>query len=107
MKVPYVDIAEQFLEIEQAVMSSVHHVLSSGKYILGEQVSLFEQQFSTFCDVKFSFGVANGTDALIIAMKALDLASSLNKKRLYTSEIEEVKLAWEKKREKKKNRVII
>ena len=37
-----------------------------------------------------------------IAMKALDLASSLDEKRLYTSEIEEIKLAWERKIEKKK-----
>lgn len=73
MKVPYVDIANQFFDIEQEVMSAVHQVLSSGKYILGEQVAKFEQQFAEFCDVEFAFGVANGTDALVLAMKALDI----------------------------------
>jgi dTDP-4-amino-4,6-dideoxygalactose transaminase len=71
MKVPYVDIAEQFFEIEDQVMLAIQKVLSSGKYIMSEQVSLFEKNFREFCQCKYSFGVANGTDALIIAMKAL------------------------------------
>ena len=43
MKVPYVDIAEQFFEIENQVMLAIQKVLSSGKYILSEQVLLFEK----------------------------------------------------------------
>jgi len=75
MKVPYVDIAEQFFEIEDQVMSAIQKVLSSGKYILNEQVSTFEDSFRQFCHCEYAFGVANGTDALVLAMKALDIDS--------------------------------
>jgi dTDP-4-amino-4,6-dideoxygalactose transaminase len=73
MKVPYVDIAEQFFEIEDQVMSAIKNVLSSGKYILNGQVSAFEENFRKFCHCDYAFGVANGTDALILAMKALGI----------------------------------
>jgi dTDP-4-amino-4,6-dideoxygalactose transaminase len=75
MKVPYVDIAEQFFEIEEQVMSAIQKVLSSGKYILNEQVSSFEESFRQFCHCEYAFGVANGTDALILAMKALGIGA--------------------------------
>lgn len=73
MRVPYVDIAEQFHEIEDDIMSAVKQVLTSGKYILGSQVEQFERSFAKLCQTKYAFGVANGTDALIIAMKALNI----------------------------------
>jgi len=73
MKVPYVDLSHQFSDVEEDMMSAIHHVLSSGKYILGEQVKQFEHKFADYCGTKYAFGVANGTDALVIAMKALNI----------------------------------
>lgn len=73
MKVPYVDIAQQFLDIETSVMSAIHNVLTSGKYILSEQVEQFENTFKAYCGAEYAFGVANGTDALVLAMKALNI----------------------------------
>lgn len=48
-------------------------VLNSGWYILGEQVKKFEQAFSAYCNTRYCIGVANGLDALILSLKALDL----------------------------------
>ncbi|MBC6491724.1 aminotransferase [Flavihumibacter stibioxidans] len=48
-------------------------VLKSGWYILGEQVKNFEQAFSAYCNTRYCIGVANGLDALILSLKALDL----------------------------------
>lgn len=73
MRVPYVEIAKQFEDIDSDVVNAITNVLASGKYILGEQVALFERQFAHLCGVKHAIGVANGTDALVIAMKALGI----------------------------------
>lgn len=49
---------------------AIHRVIDSGWYLLGEEISKFESEFATFCDVKYAIGVANGLDALIISLKA-------------------------------------
>ncbi len=48
-------------------------VLESGWYVLGKEVKNFENDFASFCNVKYSVGVANGLDALVIALKSLDM----------------------------------
>jgi len=47
--------------------------LDSGWYVLGDQVLKFEEEFANYCGVKYAIGVANGLDALVLALKALDL----------------------------------
>ena len=44
-----------------------------GQYILGPDVNEFEERFKALCDVKYACSLANGTDALILAMKALNI----------------------------------
>jgi len=56
-------------EIDKAIQS----VLSSGQYILGKQVSKFEEEFASYLGVSFCIGVASGTDALSIALKAVGI----------------------------------
>ena len=46
--------------------------LESGWYILGDKVKTFENEFATYCNTKYCVGVANGLDALIIALKAFN-----------------------------------
>ncbi|GBD03796.1 dTDP-3-amino-3,6-dideoxy-alpha-D-galactopyranose transaminase [bacterium HR19] len=48
-------------------------VLKSGRYILGENVERFEEEFARYLGVKYCIGVASGTDALILAIESLDL----------------------------------
>ncbi|WP_052049675.1 DegT/DnrJ/EryC1/StrS family aminotransferase [Leptolyngbya sp. KIOST-1] len=53
-------------EIDQAIQ----RVLESGYYILGEEVEAFEQEYAAYIGVNYAIGVANGTDAIEIALKA-------------------------------------
>ena len=56
-------------EIDQAIKT----VLESGWYVLGENVTAFEQEFANWCGVDFGVGVASGTDAISLALRALDI----------------------------------
>src|SRR5215207_2735089 len=49
-----------------------HLVMNSGWYILGKEVYQFEQEFASYCGVSYCCGVANGLDALILALKAFN-----------------------------------
>lgn len=53
---------------------SFHHSLSSGWYILGNNVKKFEEEFATYCGSKYCVGVASGLDALIIALKSYNFS---------------------------------
>ncbi|MCL3779832.1 DegT/DnrJ/EryC1/StrS family aminotransferase [Prolixibacteraceae bacterium JC049] len=56
---------------EEKTLSAIKDVLYSGRLILGENVERFETNFSNYCNAKQGIGVANGTDALFLALKAL------------------------------------
>lgn len=71
LKVPYVDLAGQNAPIRGELLSAVERVLQSGQFILGEEVSTFEQRFAQLCGTKYAVGVHSGTDALILALRAL------------------------------------
>ena len=62
-------VEEQWPEIEAAVS----RVLKSGRYILGAEVEAFENQWASWCGVEQSVGCANGTDALELILRSLDL----------------------------------
>ena len=62
-------VAELRFELD----SAISRVLSSGRYILGEEVESFEKEWATWCDVSHSVGCASGTDALELILRSLDL----------------------------------
>ena len=64
---------EQYLSYKDEIDSAIKRVLESGWYILGEEVKKFEKEFADFIGTKYSIGVASGTDALFLALKALDI----------------------------------
>jgi dTDP-3-amino-3,4,6-trideoxy-alpha-D-glucose transaminase len=53
------------------VKAAIERVVASGKYILGPEVSAFEAEFADYCGARYGVGVANGTDALTIALRAM------------------------------------
>lgn len=53
--------------------AAIKGVIDSGWYLLGKEIEKFEKEFAHFCGVKYAIGVANGLDALIISLKALDI----------------------------------
>lgn len=71
MKVPYIDLGLQHQLIKDELLNSISDILTSGQFILGKYVDIFEKQFAQICGTKYALGVANGTDAMILVMKAL------------------------------------
>ena len=73
--IPLVDLATQSRSIRDEVLSRMTAVIDAGRYILGEEVEQFENQFAEYCQVPHCVGVANGTDALHLALRALEIGS--------------------------------
>ena len=71
MKVPLFDITRQYEKIRHEILDTIDSVISSGRVILGENVRKLEKEIAEFVGVKYGIGVANGSDALYIALKAL------------------------------------
>ena len=72
-KIPLLDLVAQYQTIKSEIDSAVQRVLDSGWFILGEEVSSFEQEMADYLGVNHAVGVASGTDALILALRALDI----------------------------------
>lgn len=70
-KLPLVDLAVQYKSIKEEVLRGVVGVLSKGNFILGEELSDFEDSFAKYCGARSCIGVANGTDALLLSLRAL------------------------------------
>lgn len=73
MNIRFVDIQKQYKRYKTEMNASIQEVLNKGNFILGEEVSKFEEEFATFCETKYCIGVASGTDALFLSLKALDV----------------------------------
>ncbi len=74
MRVPLLDLRAQFATIRDAVLPAVLGVVESQHFILGEPVRQLEERVAALCGVAHGVGCASGTDALLLALKALDLA---------------------------------
>lgn len=75
MKVPFVNLKAQYKSIQPEVDEAIHQVLSSGLFIKGNYVAAFEKTFATKLGVANCVAVGNGTDALFIALKSLNIQS--------------------------------
>jgi dTDP-4-amino-4,6-dideoxygalactose transaminase len=73
---PFLDLRAQFETIRSEVMKAVATVMESQHFILGEQVDEFEREFATFVGAKCAVGCGSGSDALLLALLALDLQPS-------------------------------
>ncbi|QDV55616.1 DegT/DnrJ/EryC1/StrS family aminotransferase [Rosistilla oblonga] len=71
--IPLVDLATQSRQIKEDVLRRMSDVIDSARYILGQEVQEFEEQFAAYCGVDHCVGLANGTDALHMALRALDV----------------------------------
>lgn len=71
--VPFVDLASQCELIADEVMLSIEEVVRRGNFILGNQVTEFEESFAEYCDAKYCVGVANGTEAIHLALRAIGI----------------------------------
>jgi len=70
MKVPFLDLGRQHRIIEQKVQKALKGSFERCDFILGKELKLFEKEFAAYCDSKYGIGVASGTDALYLTLKA-------------------------------------
>ena len=71
--IPFLDLPSQHAPLKDEMMAMFANALETGGFIGGANVEKFQQQFSAFCEVKHCLGVANGTDALMLALRALEI----------------------------------
>jgi len=70
MEIPLVDLRSQHAEVAAEIWEGFERLFNSSAYILGEEVALFEDAFARFSGVSNCVGVANGTDALELILRA-------------------------------------
>ncbi|GAB1470132.1 DegT/DnrJ/EryC1/StrS family aminotransferase [Chloroflexota bacterium] len=73
--IPVIDLHQQYEFLRPELDAVIARVLSSGSYILGAEVSAFEQEFAQYCGVSHAVGVASGTDALQLALMACEIGA--------------------------------
>lgn len=69
--IPFLDLRAAYLELKPEIDAAVARVLDSGWYIGGAEVDAFEAEFAAYCEARHAVGVANGLDALHLALLAL------------------------------------
>ncbi len=73
MKIPLTNLKKQYQTIKEEIDSAIEQVITKTNFILGNEVEEFEKEIAKYFAAKFAVGVASGTDALILALKALDI----------------------------------
>ena len=71
MEVPLLDLKAQYATVRDQVRTAVDQVFESQRFILGPQVAALEEEVAELCGVPYAVGLASGTDALFLALKAL------------------------------------
>jgi dTDP-4-amino-4,6-dideoxygalactose transaminase len=73
IKIPLVNLVKQYHSIKKEIDEIISGVLNSGSFVLGTNVKEFEQDFASYIGVKYGIGVGSGTDALRLALEALEV----------------------------------
>lgn len=73
MQIPLINLKKQYETIKDFADEKILEVLHSAQYIMGQNVKNFEKEFASYMGIKHAITVGNGTDALIIALKALGI----------------------------------
>jgi dTDP-4-amino-4,6-dideoxygalactose transaminase len=71
--IPFLDLRGPYTELKDQLDEAVSRVLSSGWFIGGAEVEAFESEYAAYCGATFAVGVANGLDALTLALRAMDV----------------------------------
>jgi dTDP-4-amino-4,6-dideoxygalactose transaminase len=73
VKIFFANPSAQYLSHKEDIDSAIHRVLNSNQFILGDEVRLLEQKFAEYIGTSHSIGVANGTDAIELTLKGLQI----------------------------------
>jgi dTDP-4-amino-4,6-dideoxygalactose transaminase len=75
MNVPLLDLQAQYVALRDSLLQAVVRVLDSQRFVLGEEVRQLETEIARYCETKHAIACASGSDALLLALMALDLKS--------------------------------
>jgi dTDP-4-amino-4,6-dideoxygalactose transaminase len=75
MNIPFLDLKATYLELQPEIDDAIKRVLNSGWYILSAEVDSFEQEYASYCGATHCVSVANGLDALHLALLALGVGA--------------------------------
>src|SRR5437870_10070887 len=73
MRVPLLDLSEQYRTLAKPIRTEIDTVLASQRFILGPHVEAFEKAICTYCGTPHAIGVSSGTDALLAILMALEI----------------------------------
>lgn len=73
MNIPFLSLHSQYKHIKQEIDRAVKRVIDRQYFILGEELTAFEQEFALYLGAKYVVGVGSGTDALILSLRALGI----------------------------------
>jgi dTDP-4-amino-4,6-dideoxygalactose transaminase len=71
--VSFVDVVGDSESIRPAIDAAIGAVVDSGRFVLGDELAAFEEEFASYCAVEHCVGVASGTDALVLALRACEI----------------------------------
>src|SRR2546423_15141555 len=73
MKVPLLDLQAQYAALREELRAAVDRVMESQQFILGAEVQALEDEVARYCGSSHAIGCASGSDALLLALMALDI----------------------------------
>lgn len=75
MEVPFWNLSRQYNLLRKEILERIDEVLKTGEYVLGHYVRQFEEEFAKYCGAKYAVGVNSGTDAIVLALRAVNVQS--------------------------------
>src|SRR5688572_6682736 len=75
MNVPLLDLQRQYASLRNEVRQAIDRVFESQRFVLGEEVQKLEASIATYCETKHAIACASGSDAVLLALMALDLGA--------------------------------
>lgn len=75
VRVPFVDLRRNYALLKHEIDAAIQSVLDAGYFVLSKQVGEFEKIFAAYCQTTYGIGVASGTDALHLALRACGVDS--------------------------------
>jgi dTDP-4-amino-4,6-dideoxygalactose transaminase len=75
MRVPLLDLSAQYRELAPAILERIEHILSTQRFILGQEVQQFEEEICRYTGTPHAIGVSSGTDALLVVLMALGIGN--------------------------------
>ncbi|TZE83086.1 DegT/DnrJ/EryC1/StrS family aminotransferase [Calorimonas adulescens] len=73
MQIELINLKRQYKNLKDEINQAIEKVLENGQYILGPEVKAFEKEIAEYLGVRYAIGVANGTDALVLSLRALNI----------------------------------